>query len=163
VRRQRFDHLIETYGFRRQREAFVLWRRRVAESVGRIRLCAVRGVQAARERLAAAAEAYGLREWPRRLEDHRAGGRERTDRMRRSLQDSLAARRLSVAACQGRLEALSPRRVLERGYCLVRRLDGTLLRTVASLAAGDPIRVEFARGDADARIEAVRTGEDHGE
>jgi exonuclease VII large subunit len=48
---------------------------------------------------------------------------------------------------------------MERGYCLVRRPDGSLLRVAADLEVGDPIRVEFWRGEADARVEAVRPGE----
>ena len=49
---------------------------------------------------------------------------------------------------------------MERGYCLARRPDGTLLRAAAELAVGDAMTVEFARGEADARVEAVRHGED---
>jgi exodeoxyribonuclease VII large subunit len=47
---------------------------------------------------------------------------------------------------------------MERGYCLVRGGDGRLLRDAAELAAGDLITVEFARGEADARVETVREG-----
>jgi len=59
--------------------------------------------------------------------------------------------------------ALSPRLVMERGYCLVRGQDGRLLRAAAGLSVGDPITVEFARGEAAARIEQVRTGDEHGQ
>jgi len=62
-----------------------------------------------------------------------------------------------------RLRALSPRLVMERGYCLVRGQDGRLLRAAAGLSVGDPITVEFARGEAAARIEQVRTGDEHGQ
>ncbi|MBI3540365.1 MAG: exodeoxyribonuclease VII large subunit, partial [Candidatus Eisenbacteria bacterium] len=68
------------------------------------------------------------------------------------------ARRLRLAGHDDRLRALSPRRVMERGYCLVRRPDGTLLRVAAELAVNDPVTIEFARGEADARVESVRPG-----
>lgn len=51
----------------------------------------------------------------------------------------LEARRL-------RLEALSPARVLERGYAIVRTDDGVVVRDAAALAAGDGIDVQLASG-----------------
>jgi len=70
------------------------------------------------------------------------------------------ASRIRLAGYQDRLRALSPRLVMERGYCLVRRPDGTLLRVATELSVGDAITVEFARGEADARVETVRERED---
>src|SRR5439155_844154 len=70
----------------------------------------------------------------------------------------LEARRARLAGPGDRLRALSPRLVLERGYCLARRGDGTLVRNAAGLAVGERLALEFARGEADARIEAVRPG-----
>jgi exodeoxyribonuclease VII large subunit len=75
---------------------------------------------------------------------------------------SVLDRRTRLNGYAHRLHALSPRQVLERGYCLARRPDGTLLRSVEELAVGDPMRVEFARGDADTRVEAVRPGGSNG-
>ena len=162
IRRQRFDHLTEKHHFRNLGEVFRLWRRRVGDYENRARLQVTRRLQLARRRLETAAAAYGLREFPRRLSDLRLEERNVRERSDRAIRGLLAARRTSVATCEARLGALSPRRVLERGYCLVRRPDGTLLREAAVLAVGDPIRVEFARGDADARVERVRAGEEHG-
>ena len=162
VRRQQFDHLIEKHGFRRRWDVFRLWRRRVEDSADRARTQMNRRLRVARRRLDGAAAAYGLREFPRRLGELRLESREQAQRLERAITEIVAARRSSVAGCDARLGALSPRRVLERGYCLVRRPDGTLLRAAASLAAGDAIRVEFARGDVDARVEDVRAGEEHG-
>ncbi len=163
VRRQRLDHLVEKYGFQRQREAFRMWQGRVDEWVGRMRLQVVRLLEAVRARFAAAAEAYGLREWPRTLTDRRDDVDARQARLRDAWAVVLEARRLRLAGYDDRLRALSPRRVMERGYCLVRGRDGTLLRSAEALAVGDAIQVEFARGEVDARVEAVRVREDHGE
>jgi len=49
--------------------------------------------------------------------------------------------------------------VLERGYCLARAADGSLVRVASDLAAGQLVNLEFGRGEADARIEVVRPGE----
>jgi exonuclease VII large subunit len=48
--------------------------------------------------------------------------------------------------------------VLERGYCLARAADGTLVRGSERLSVGERLTLEFARGEADARIEQIRRG-----
>lgn len=81
---------------------------------------------------------------------------------RRAAADRMAARvaaageKLGVAA--GRLEALSPLRVLARGYAIVTREDETAPVTdAATLAAGDDVRLRLARGRASARILSTET------
>jgi exodeoxyribonuclease VII large subunit len=162
VRRQRFDHVLQKHGFQRRGEVFRLWRERVEDCRERAGIQIARRLEVARHRLERAARAYGLREFPRHLLELRLERNEASERLERAIGERLAARRTSLATCEARLTALSPRHVLERGYCLVRRPDGTLLRAAAQLSVGDPIRVEFARSDADARIERVRTGEEDG-
>ena len=159
IRRQRFDHVIEKHHFRNLGDVFRIWRRRVDDRGQRARLEIGRRLHQARRRLETAATAYGLRQFPRRLAELRIEERDVRERLERATRGLLATRRTSLGTCEARLSALSPRAVMERGYCLVRRPDGTLLRAAAALAAGDPIRVEFARGDVDARVERVRGGE----
>jgi hypothetical protein len=55
-------------------------------------------------------------------------------------------------AARARLEALSPRAVLARGYSLVTLVDGTVVRRAAQLRTGDAIAVEFAEGRAAAQV-----------
>jgi exodeoxyribonuclease VII large subunit len=63
------------------------------------------------------------------------------------------ARRLSagqdeVAAAAGRLEALSPLKVLARGYALVQKAaDGSLVRRPADVSPGDRLRIRLADGE----------------
>jgi exodeoxyribonuclease VII large subunit len=90
--------------------------------------------------------------------------RERIAQDRRATFDRMAARvalaneKLSVAA--GRLEALSPLRVLARGYAVVTREGETApLTDAARVAAGDGLRVRLARGRVRARV--VSTEVDH--
>jgi exodeoxyribonuclease VII large subunit len=73
-----------------------------------------------------------------------------------ALEARLMAERRRVETQAHRLRALSPRLVLERGYCLARGPDGNLLRSPAALAVGDLVALEFARGGADARVERLR-------
>jgi exodeoxyribonuclease VII large subunit len=64
-------------------------------------------------------------------------------------------RRAAVERAAGRLAALSPRATLERGYAIVRADDG-IVRSAETLAPGDRLAVELARGAVDARVESVR-------
>ena len=64
-----------------------------------------------------------------------------------------AARRLDAG--RDHLEALSPVRVLERGYAVVRDRDGTVVRDAQRVAPGDPVRIDLAVGRLGARVEEV--------
>jgi len=161
-RRRRLDTLVGKYGFRRQREALSVWQRRVDDLAARLGSHLSARLGQLRERLEHARTRYGLREWPREL----AARRERVTALSPRLEAATVAmvlrNRTRLAGCDDRLRALSPRRVLDRGYCLARLPDGRLLRTAAGLAVGDPLTIEFARGEADARVEAVRRGDQDG-
>jgi len=52
-----------------------------------------------------------------------------------------------------RLESVSPRRVLERGYALVRDAGGVPITAAAGAASGAALRIEFADGEVGARVE----------
>jgi exodeoxyribonuclease VII large subunit len=64
-----------------------------------------------------------------------------------------ARKRLAMAAAS--LDALSPLAVLERGYAIAQRPDGTLLRDAGSVAVGDSISVRLAKGQLTAGVEAT--------
>jgi exodeoxyribonuclease VII large subunit len=59
----------------------------------------------------------------------------------------LADRRARVEAIGARLEALSPLKVLERGYALVFDASGKLIKDAAQVAPGDEIKARVARGE----------------
>jgi exodeoxyribonuclease VII large subunit len=61
-----------------------------------------------------------------------------------------------VDALCSSLEHLSPERVLERGYRLVRDAAGNVVSDGASLNNGDRLEITFARGSAAARVESSR-------
>jgi exodeoxyribonuclease VII large subunit len=66
-----------------------------------------------------------------------------------------ATARLAAAARE--MEALSPVRVLERGYAVVRSAaDGSVLRSAAAAAAGDAVHVQLAAGSLAATVTAAR-------
>jgi exodeoxyribonuclease VII large subunit len=52
------------------------------------------------------------------------------------------------------LDALSPQRLLQRGFALVRGGDGRLVRSVQAVEAGDALQLELADGRIDATVRA---------
>jgi exodeoxyribonuclease VII large subunit len=73
-------------------------------------------------------------------------------RLDHAVRGRLAAARAQVGAATGKLDVLSPLASLARGYAIVRRADGAVVRDAGALQAGDTVRVLFARGRARARI-----------
>jgi exodeoxyribonuclease VII large subunit len=62
-----------------------------------------------------------------------------------------------LAALRRELEALSPARVLERGYAVVSTADGTVVRRAAQVAPGDRVEISLAAGRLASRVEQVET------
>ena len=65
----------------------------------------------------------------------------------------LRQNRLEQAAAS--LAHLNPRAVLERGYSIVAAGDGRIIRDAVDVQVGEKVTMSFARGSADARIEAA--------
>jgi exodeoxyribonuclease VII large subunit len=84
-------------------------------------------------------------------------GGQRLDRTADRLGAGVAARlgrgRARLDALDAALRALSPMRVLARGFALARDEDGRLLRRTGQFAAGARFRLTVADGDVPARVE----------
>lgn len=89
-----------------------------------------------------------LRVHPQRQLDLR---RQQLDDRQRRLQQTMRSRLDRSAdrraAASLRLDALNPRRVLERGYSIVQTEDGRVVTTPATLFGGDTLRVQSAGGE----------------
>jgi exodeoxyribonuclease VII large subunit len=83
-------------------------------------------------------------------------GRQRLDRTADRLAGAMGARlergRARLDALGATLDALSPLRVLDRGYAVARDARGRVLRRVAQFAPGTPFRLTLADGDVAARV-----------
>jgi exodeoxyribonuclease VII large subunit len=80
--------------------------------------------------------------------------------IRAALARLLQLRRAELTGHEAQLRALSPHRVLERGYALVRLgPGGPVVTSVARVAAGDPLEVTLADGQIDATATGVRRGD----
>ncbi|MDE1156579.1 MAG: exodeoxyribonuclease VII large subunit [Acidobacteriaceae bacterium] len=75
----------------------------------------------------------------------------RLERFRHTLIDRRSSR---LERATLRLEAMSPLRVLDRGYSLVYTNEGTLVRSAAQLHAGQAMMARFSEGSVRARVES---------
>jgi exodeoxyribonuclease VII large subunit len=78
-----------------------------------------------------------------------------TQRLTLATERALERRNAALARLGAHLNALSPQLVLERGYSIVARDDGHIVRDAAELAPGDDLTLTFARGGALGRV--IRT------
>jgi exodeoxyribonuclease VII large subunit len=69
-----------------------------------------------------------------------------------SARHRLAAASSRLDATQRQLDALSPLRVLERGYAIVRDSDGNVVRDPLMVAAGATVAIEVAGGHLGATV-----------
>jgi exodeoxyribonuclease VII large subunit len=69
-----------------------------------------------------------------------------TDAMIHVFQSYLAARRSQADRLNAQLNALSPVKILERGYALVFDENGALVKDASQLKAGSEISAQVARG-----------------
>lgn len=90
----------------------------------------------------------------RRLREHQQRVDELSVALLRRFQSRLRHFSDQLGRAAGRLSALSPLAVLERGYSLVHKLpQETLVKDAVSLNVGDRVRVTFGRGKSICRVE----------
>ncbi|HET8890452.1 MAG TPA: exodeoxyribonuclease VII large subunit [Candidatus Angelobacter sp.] len=80
----------------------------------------------------------------------------RTEGVVHAFQSRLAARRSHLERLTAQLDALSPVKILERGYALVFDASGALVKDVAQLAAGSEISAQVARGRFTAEVKSTK-------
>lgn len=78
------------------------------------------------------------------------------DRGRRALDTRLVRASGEVGRLEAQVRALSPASTLERGYAVVQRADGHVVRSPDDVATGDAVRVRLARGELDATVTGTR-------
>jgi exodeoxyribonuclease VII large subunit len=76
------------------------------------------------------------------------------DRLQVAMEAVLRRERHRADRLGGQLDALSPLRILERGYAVPVAPDGRVLKRRADFAAGARFRLRVADGDVDARVES---------
>lgn len=141
----------------------------------RLRTAAHKQLEARRQRLTALQERLGLRTPANYIAEKRLLLDQMTDRLCAALparlsreeqklavlrqrllaagQGSLHKRRLRFAQTVATLDAISPLRVLARGYAVATKgKRGAVVTDAAALKAGDTLHIRFAKGAADCRV-----------
>jgi exodeoxyribonuclease VII large subunit len=90
----------------------------------------------------------------RRIVEQRAALAALAHRLEGLARRGLQRRRHEIEAARGKLEALSPLQVLERGFSLTLRADGHLLTRAADATPGERIRVRLREGELAAVVQA---------
>jgi len=75
------------------------------------------------------------------------------DRLQAAMEAGVERRRHHVARLAAQLDALSPLRVLDRGYAVPSGPDGRVLKRRAEFRPGEPFTLRVADGRVDARVE----------
>ena len=75
------------------------------------------------------------------------------ERSRRSLQHRLDRAADELVHTTARVRALSPAATLERGYAVVQRADGAVVRSPSEVATGNRLRVRLAAGELAATVD----------
>jgi len=78
-------------------------------------------------------------------------------RLQRALSEQLRRRRDRLAATVRALNTVSPLATLERGYAIVERPEGGIIRDASELMAGDEIRARLGSGRISAHVIEVET------
>jgi exodeoxyribonuclease VII large subunit len=91
----------------------------------------------------------------RRIADQRAVLGLLDRRMARAGAQLLGHRRRAFDTLASKLDALSPLKILERGYSLTRGPDGSVLASLQELSPGDQVTVTLRDGDLRTRIEEI--------
>ncbi|WNC17137.1 exodeoxyribonuclease VII large subunit [Brevibacillus brevis] len=160
VQRKRLDQLAGSYAMRQPQ-------RRLEEAAERLdraqlrmrqsmkRLLAIRRERF--ERLARQISRYRLADQIGERRKYAMTVRARLDeRMRRLLSD----RQMAFSAQVARLDALSPLKVMQRGFSLV-YAGGKIVKSVDQFASGDELVVRLSDGSATARVEQIDREEKH--
>ena len=117
---------------------------------------ALRGALTRGRRDLEATERRLLRAHPqRRIADQRAALGLLERRLGQAGATLLAHRRRTFDGLAGKLDALSPLKILERGYSLARGPDGSVLTSTRGLSPGEPVTVTLRDGDLRTRIEEI--------
>lgn len=77
-------------------------------------------------------------------------------RLRAAQARHIELKRETLQRLEQSLRHLNPHAVLERGYSLVQQEDGSVVHDSAQLQAGETLKLTFAQGGADARVERIR-------
>jgi exodeoxyribonuclease VII large subunit len=139
-------------------------RRQVMDEVMSRGARALRAAVSRRQAALRALDGRLLRAHPqRRIADQRAALAALERKLASAITSLLTRRHRALESAVGKIEALSPLKVLERGYGLVRHADGRVVASAGGVEVGESVTVTLRDGRVGARVESVdrdQKGED---
>ena len=133
-------------------------RRTLFAMLGRLRSSAERIIRADRTRLELLASARVLQSPQNILSDRRLRLDALQQRMVSATRTLLETDRRRFVRLTAGLDAMSPLKVLSRGYSVVRKPDGSLVASVSDAAEGDRIRIQLKDGALTATVNDTERG-----
>lgn len=116
-------------------------------------------IQALKQRLDGLREKRVLSDPEAMVNDRRIGLDHMRDRLLSAEEKNLSRGRERFVQLAASLDALSPLRVLARGYSIAQNARGLPLRSVRELTQGERFRLMMSDGTIDCRTETIREGE----
>ena len=94
------------------------------------------------------------------IDAHSASQRDLRLRLQHGQARLLEQHEARLGRMQANLDHLNPQAVLERGYSIVAKLGGQIVRSSQQVAAGEVLRLTFARGAARTKVEHIEIPEE---
>jgi exodeoxyribonuclease VII large subunit len=95
-----------------------------------------------------------------RIAREKAEMTELSARLAVTVRGSMGRRDKRLEGLAGRLDAMSPLKVLARGYAIATRADGRAVRAATDVRVGDPIALRVRSAHIDAKVTSVKEEED---
>jgi exodeoxyribonuclease VII large subunit len=150
--RQALTEMAQHGAFARMMDALGRRQQKVDDLVYRLEKAARRILELQRRRWELAAAAVRHYDVKRRLSGIRQELDARTAALLGSFRTVLLQRQSRLDQLSGRLEALSPLAILDRGYALVFDTSGKLVKDAANVHVGEDISARLARGEITATV-----------
>jgi len=106
-----------------------------------------------KQKLGAVRDSYGFRRAEYRVADERLRLDDAARRMLGALERQVSERMLVIKGLTGRIEALSPKAVLKRGFSVIHNENGVLVRSSRDVQIGGKLAARFGSGHAALYVE----------
>jgi len=114
-------------------------------------------IRVRREKLDALEKSRALTDPMNVINDRRMFSDMLSDRLTRAMDTEIKMKRSALALGTGKLDALNPLSVISRGFSAVYKDDGTLVKGICDVTAGDKISVKTIGGEAKCTVDEVKT------
>lgn len=116
----------------------------------------MRQIKGARQHLKALSGSNALQSPDAYLRQRREALASTTNRLISAQSRGIALKKQRFVALTSKLDAMSPLKVLTRGYAMTQTEDGKLLKSVISVAVGDSIKVSLQDGSIIAKVSEIK-------